>query len=74
MLDALVDGQYRNVARAAQPASVEQQAEVAQHRDRPVAPRVHPVHEVRPRQDQVIAADALALVRRRGSASSPSSW
>ena len=59
MLDALVDGQDRHVAGAAEPAVAEQLLQVAQHLHRAVAARPHPVDEVGAGQVQVVLGDAL---------------
>ena len=49
MLDALVHGKNREVARSAQPTVVEDRLQVAQNRDRPVAICHDSIDEVRPR-------------------------
>ncbi len=62
VLDALVDGQDRDIAGAAQAARVEEHTEVAQHGHGPVRKGKDPVDEVRAGQDEVFPGDALALV------------
>src|SRR6185437_1768752 len=65
VFDALVDGQDREVAGAAQAAGREQLAEVAEHRHRPVGVHPHPVDEVGPGQVQLALVDAVRLVRQQ---------
>ena len=62
VLDALVDGQDRDVAGAAHTARVEEHAEVAQHGHGPVRQGKDPVDEVGAGQDEVFPGHALALV------------
>ena len=63
MLDALVNGQDRHVAGAAETAVVEQRLEAAQHLGRAVGVGQHPVDEVRAGEVQVVPGDGLGFVR-----------
>ena len=62
MLDALVHGQDRQVARARQAAVAEQGLQVAQDGHGPVGGGEHAVHEIGPGQVQLVLGDALAGV------------
>src|SRR5690606_6083469 len=62
MLDALVDGQDRQVARAPESTVGEQRLEVAKYAGRPVGRSVQPVDSVRARQLQPLLADTACLV------------
>jgi hypothetical protein len=62
MLDALVHGKDRNVARAREAAVTEELLEAAQHRHRPIARVEDPIDGVRPGQVQRFLRDRRALV------------
>ena len=62
VLDALVDGQDRDVARPGQAAGVDEPLQVAQHGRGTIGVDEDPVDEVRARQVQVVLGDRLALV------------
>ena len=65
VLDALVDGQDRNVARARQATSTEQRLQIAHHARRAVGQREDPIHEIGTGKMQVTLRDRLALVRKQ---------
>ena len=67
MLDALVHGQDREVARAGQAAVREHLLQRAQHGHRPVRRREHAVHEVGTGQVEGLLGDALAAVLEEGA-------
>ena len=71
MLDALVDGQDRQVAGAGEAAVVEHLLQVAKHRDRPVAVDHHAIDEIGPRKVSASRSIVLHSWPRRKSASSP---
>src|SRR6202011_2733876 len=62
VLDALVDRQDREIARARETAVVEERLQAAQHTRRTIAGREDPRDEVRPREVELRLRDRLALV------------
>ena len=62
MLDALVDGEDREVTGAGEAPVIEERLEAAEHPGRAVADRVDPRHEVRAGKVQLRLRDGFALV------------
>jgi hypothetical protein len=62
VLDALVDGQDRHVARPAEPAVVEQPLQVAQRAVVAVGQRIDAIDEVRAGQMKLVGGDGLRAV------------
>ena len=62
MLDALIDGQDRDVAGAAEASGVEQLLQRRQHPGRPVGRREDAVHKIRAGQVQRVFGDSPALM------------
>src|SRR5207237_10166717 len=65
MLDALVDGQYRHVARAREAARFEEPLETTKHARRTIRWRQDAVDEVGARQVKVVLRDGTALMRQQ---------
>jgi hypothetical protein len=62
MLDALIDRQDRDVARAREPAVIEQRLQLAEYRNGPVRIQMNALDKVGARQVQRVFRNRLALV------------